>query len=302
MKLTTLLLVTLLIPTSLIGAEQCHFTHDLIEKFNHLKSQQSTQPAQLDTLIELSSLYQAIGIGDKALTLAESALSLDAKSGEAMVAKIHALHLLGKKHKALNLAVEAFEDQQGNYQFHRRMKSWLRHSILAMYLEAGKLKQAEQLILKHYPNVMALQHQQVTPLSLKLGIPLHTLEPLIYILRATNRTTAAEKLNKHLQGFSAESFFKVKHHQLAATQHWMLASIWAATPDKHLQVIENLTEAYNKGFIIGWRFNYAHHPVYWPLQQQGQFKQLIATIEQDMQRVKNCLNTNQPSNLKVDKI
>lgn len=241
-----------------------------------------------ENILALSGAYQALGDGLKALEYAENAINTNPLSGSALIAKVHALHLLGREEEALNLALTTYDDKDAGYQYSRGENSWLRHSILAMLMEAGKFEEAQKLILSEFPEMLMMMAKQVEPLSLDLGAPLHTYEAYIHILNATGREDAAMLFEKHLKGFSAESFFEANDEELAATQNWMLASIWAGTLDE--KVVPALTMAYEKGFTLGWRFNYLHHPVYWPYQDNADFIALMKRINSDMTAQLRCLN------------
>lgn len=244
-------------------------------------------PADINAILNLSNMYQALGMGEEALGYANLAIQADPTSGSAMVAKIHAMHLLGQVDEALKLAQQTYEGKWVTYTYGRGEKSWLRHSILAMMLEAGDLTGVEARILAEYPKVIELIDKPAEPLSLNLGVPLHTLEPLIDVFRATDRVEWGDKLRVHLQGFTAQTFFDSTDEEIAATQNWFLASIWAGLGDQ--RVVPALTMAYEKGFRMGWRFNYAHHPVYWTYQADPEFLALITRIEADMAREAACL-------------
>lgn len=239
-----------------------------------------------ETLLALSTAYQALGVAEKALNYADLALELNPKSGSAMVAKVHAVHLGGDVDAALELAKLTYFREE-DYQYGRGERSWLRHSILAMLMAQEKLKEAEMMILREFPDVLSLSEKEYEPLSLDFGLPLHTLEALIHIYRHSDRGELADSLARHLQGFSAETFFESTDQELAATQNWMLASIWAGIQDK--RAVPALTMAYEKGFRLGWRFNYPHHPVYWPYRNNANFHALISNIESDIAAQARCL-------------
>lgn len=268
---------------------QCHQPNS-IEYFVNLdiKAYQAT-PNDHDATLLLSKSLEAIGASKQALLLAQKALNLSPDSGGAVVAKIHALHRIGKRQKALELAVEAFENKQLKYKFPRRLKSWLRHNILAMYLADNRLEEVEQLILKQFPKVNDLANRPKVKNSLKLGVPIHTLAPLIYVYRQTGRTALAQKLEKHLTDFTAEGFFEKSFNELSPPQQWMLGSIWVVNSNTSPKVPKALSAAYNGGFWQGWRFNYPFHPVYWPLADNKDFKFLLSTIEADMDAARTCL-------------
>ena len=289
-KLTLIAVVmTTMATSSLAHDSKCPSSEGLHNEVIALKAQHAKTPGNGETLLQLSTTYQAIGMGKKALEFADKAIEQMPKSGSAQVAKVHALHLLGRVDEALALAEKVYFDQSVEFTS-RGMKSWLRHSILAMYLESGKLDAAEQMIMKQYPDVLDLMDKPVDPLSLKLGIPIHTLEPLIYIYRNTGRAKQADRLARHLTRFSAKSFFELEPDKLQATQHWLLASLWAGVPLANDKIVASLQRAYEQGFAMGWRFNYVHHPVYWPLHQDAGFMRLIKRIEGDMTRARGCLN------------
>ncbi len=246
-------------------------------------------PSDPEILLELSTEYQAIGLFKLALDYAKKAEKISPDSGDVFTAKIHALYLLNQKDTATNLVLSNYFST--NYEYSGHMKGWLRHSLLGMLLETNKLEEAEKFILNLHPNVLQLMDKKVIPGSLNFGIPLHTLEPLIYIYRKTNRTQEAAKLARHLAGFSAESFFETTTDKLVGPQHWFLASIWAGVPENNIKIITSLTKAYQSGFNSDWRFNYAHHPVYWPLHSDDNFKKLINNIESEMAISRNCYLT-----------
>lgn len=256
----------------------------------HIQSYKKA-PDNIDAMLQMSKSLESLGLAEKALTLADKALEKSPDSGVAVVAKIHALHLAGKTQKAQQLAEQAFENKNNQYQFPRRLKSWLRHSLLSMYLTEGQFDKVESLVLEYYPKTLDLAKRPVKPNSLQLGVPLHTLEALIHAYRQTGKTALANQLARHLKGFSAEGFFAKPFEQLAAPQKWMLASIWAADPNRDKAVIKALKGAFDGGFIMGWRFNYSHHPVYWPQQQTDGFKQMLAGFESKMTSVQKCLKT-----------
>ncbi|NQZ06899.1 MAG: hypothetical protein HRT35_07030 [Algicola sp.] len=280
--------LSFLTTSTLAHDSKCPWPEGLHNEVNSLKAEHVKTPGNGETLLQLSTTYQAIGIGKKALEFADKAIEQMPKSGSAQVAKVHALHLLGRVDESLALANKVYFDQ--SVEFTRRgMKSWLRHSMLGIYLESGKLKTAEQMIMKQFPDVLDLMDKPVEPLSLKLGIPIHTLEPLIYIYRNTGRAKQADRLARHLTGFSAMSFFELEPDKLQASQHWLLASLWAGVPLANDKIVASLRRAYDQGFSMGWRFNYAHHPVYWPLHQDAGFVGLIKRIEGDMEKARRCL-------------
>jgi len=273
------------IPTSLA----CTNAESFYQKIVHLNGSLPSSPDSNNNLINLAMAYESIGMPNKGLDIIIQAENTSPNSGPMKITKVHLLHLKKQINESLSLATKVLENKENNYLMPRRSQSWLRHSILGIYLETGQLTKAELLILKLYPNVIELIDKKVIKNQLELGVPIHTLGALIHIYRATERGNKANSLAIHLKGFDAESLFEKKNGELLGFQHWMLASIWVVDPRRHSEVIDELEKSYKKGFLDGWRFNYAHHPVYWPLHNNRKFQKLINNIEKDMTKQRECL-------------
>ena len=82
----------------------------------------------------------------------------------------------------------------------------------------------------------------------------------------TERNERADLLARHLQGFTLDQLVE-SPESMSATEHWFVASLWAGAGEAKEKVLNHLNLACQKGFRLGWRFNYQYHPALWILKQ-----------------------------------
>lgn len=241
------------------------------ENLNNSAKQQSYDQAQ--ALLDSGEVTAAT-------QLIKPLVENDATFGDGAMTLFQAYYLNGQFDKALSYGLAVQSEPQ--VEFSGRKKSWFRHSLIGGLIYQGRLSEAEALIVDLYPVILTLKDRPVEPLNLRMGVPIHTVIAYIHILRATDRGITADKIAAHFEGFSAKAFFELEEHALSAPQSWMLASILAADDENHLQVIQLLHQAFDKGFQAGWPFNYRYHPVYWSLRNHEGFEALLSKIDARM--------------------
>ncbi len=239
----------------------------------------ASEPIGNTQLSAYNTAQSLIDSGDVLAAIKEIQPLVDADPafGDGVLTLYQAMYLNQQYDQALALALSA--QKQTELVFSGRKNSWFRHSLLGGLMYQGRLSEAQSLIVALYPNIQDLPEKPVEPLNLRLGVPLHTVIAYIHILRATGRDSIAEKIAAHYQGFTAEAFFDVEENALNGAQSWMLASIWAADPQKKADVVRLLKQAYGYGFRAGWPFNYHFHPVYWSLRDEPEFKAILKHIK-----------------------
>lgn len=232
----------------------------------------------------LGEYFESLGQFEQAQEHLKLALAAEPRNGDALITRAHILFAQGKHRAAMGLSKAVFFAHQGLVLGSGKL-SWLRHSIIGMYLTNGQLQEAEQFIEGLYPSIDAIAEMPVEVGKLNLGVPLHTLAAYIHILDSTNRKAQARALSHHFDWVEPAAFFE-EGYELSGTEHWFYASVLATAQRPKQAILAHLKKAIDGGFLLGWRFNYKYHPVYWSLHNEPEFTQLITQLEEN---IKHCV-------------
>lgn len=261
---------------------------ELSDAFWKAERAAAESPSDPESHIARSDVFLALGLFERALASADRALALDPASATAVFAKVEALYLLGETASARTLAIETLENDEAD--FRRGARGALVGILVSHELRHGRLGEAERLLRRYYPSLADVMSADPAKSFESLAAPLHPIQYLAIICEATGREDDAAALRSHIAFLNEDYLASRSGGALTAIDAWMLASIgYKRLSDE--DAIAYLERAWDGGFKIGWRYNYAQHATLWPYRDHPRYKALIERIENETASTRKSLQT-----------
>jgi len=250
---------------------------NLVESLHYNELASANDPLDPEGPLFASNIYFCLGDGQSALEHADQALALNPALGDAIGAKVDAFILLGNEDRALELALEAIESPENVYR--RISKGDQIAKAVYLLFKRNELTQAESLLTRHYPDVVALidapQFGKAEDITNIPGIEL-----LSAVYRLQGKNEKAQRLAQRLSLLD-ESFYTRRRVHPLPTEYRQLASI-NAIQNNDDQAMDYLESMPNGGFPFWWRFRVLQSPMFMALQNNPRFTALNNAFEKEM--------------------
>lgn len=252
---------------------------NLVEALHYNKIAISNDPLDPEGPLYASYSYFCLGDGQRALEQAELALALNPVLGDAIGAKVDALILLGNEAQALELVLETIKSPE--YVYRRISTDDQLAKAVYLLIKKNEIQQAENLLTKHYPDVVALidtpQPNKAEDITDVPGIEL-----LSAVYRFQGKNEKAQRLANRLSLLD-EEFFTQRQVRPLLGEYRQLAEISAVqnNDEQAMSYLESMPEG---SFPFWWRFRVLQSPKFIHLQDNPGFIALNDTFEKEMAR------------------
>lgn len=223
--------------------------------------------------------YLCLGDGQQALEQAERSLALNPALGDAIGAKVDALILLGNEAQALELVLETIESPE--YVYRRLSTNDQIAKAIYLLIKRNELQQAENLLTKHYPDVVALIDAP-PPNNAEDMTDVSAIKLLSTVYGLQGKNEKAQRLANRLSVLD-EEFFTQRQVRPLPIEYLQLAEISAVQLNEE-QAMDYLESMPKGAFPDWWRFKVLQSPIFIHIQENPRFIALNDAFENEMAR------------------
>ena len=271
---------------------------DVADSVQRLRQAMELDPNDAAIFTLLALAYTSIGDSDSAADMATRAIEIAGNAGFVVHTKVRQLINAGQYDSALQLAYRTVQDSVALFRWGSKVN--LEADIVGIHMMRGEFAEAEQFLLKQYPELPGLTEsrpaQNLEDLS-PAGGNVIVVQILANLYSLTGKSDAADVLVGHLTIVSPDNVHLVYENavqlvdgpseQLRSDDHWILA-VAGLERDELEITLDHLEEA-AKGFLLDWRFNFIDHPALWSLRDHPRYRKLVAGIEAKMAEQRQAL-------------